>query len=174
MLLCCERMLPNFERFSDEARFGDAAILRAGLDAVWQWLRDDEIPPNLDDLREAADAQAPIAEDFRSIYTSAALDAANVTAITLEAMRDSEVAKAVEVASLARDTVDIYVQEAWQLDPGDPDFERVILADPLMQAELRRQDEDIETLTLAGKYRAFATAGLRKRARLFPTGSLSW
>jgi len=33
-----ERMLPNYQMFSEAADFGDAKILRNQIDLVWQWL----------------------------------------------------------------------------------------------------------------------------------------
>ena len=33
-----ERMLPNYQMFSDAADFGEFSLLRNQLDLIWQWL----------------------------------------------------------------------------------------------------------------------------------------
>lgn len=173
MVLCCERMIPNFDRFSKEAGFGDAAVLRIALDVAWRWLETDQLPMDLDSLRSACEEQAPSTEDFRSEFTSAALDAANAVATVLDALERWSASNAAEVAALARDTVDLYVQASRNLDPASPSFEADILADPLMQTELRRQREDLEELISLGEDRSFIVTRMRKRSSQRGAGSLS-
>lgn len=141
-----ERMLPNYRRFSDETGFGDVSVLRSALDAAWSYVESGSVPNNLDALREACDQQAPDTVQFKSIYTSAALDAANAAAIILDEVERGGDAQPVDVAMLARDTVDLFVQEITNLDPNAPNFEERILRHNLMQRELRRQREDLEAL----------------------------
>jgi uncharacterized protein YjaG (DUF416 family) len=140
------RMLPNYERFSAETGFGDASVLRRTLDAAWSWVESGKPPSDLTTLREACEKQAPDTERFRSRYTSAALDAANAAVAILDAIERPDEARPEEVASLARDTIDLFVQELMDLDPNAPNFENAVLRHDLMQRELRRQREDLETL----------------------------
>jgi uncharacterized protein YjaG (DUF416 family) len=140
------RMLPNYERFSAETGYGDVSVLKRAFDAAWSWVESEELPDDLVALREACDRQAPNTEQFRSSYTSAALDASNAAAATLDAIAHPDESRSSEVASLARDTVDLFVQELLNLDPNAPGFEEAILRHDLMQRELRRQREDLEAL----------------------------
>ena len=173
MLLCCERMLPNFERFSMDAGIGNGSALRAGLVSAWRWLETGQLPLDLNDLRNACEDQAPNTEDFHSNFTSSALDAANATAILLDALERPSASMAVEVAGLCRDTIDLYVQAVRHLDPNGPTFEVDILADPLMQTELRRQRDDLGTLIALGEDRPLAVKKMRERADQYAAGSLS-
>lgn len=140
------RMIPNYERFSAETGFGDASILRRTLDAVWSWIDFAEASNDLAALQETCEQQAPNTEDFSSRYTSAALDAVNVTATALEATAYPDKVRASEAASLARDTVDLFVQELLSLDPNSTNFEEAINRHDLMQRELQRQREDLDAL----------------------------
>ena len=62
---------------------------------------------------------------------------------------DKDIEHALEAASLARDSVDMYVQEELNGDVSK-DLETLILEHPLMQAELARQNEDINFLQALG------------------------
>jgi uncharacterized protein len=158
-----ERMIPNYRHFSAETGFGNVSALRGAFDAAWIWIESKRLPDNIAELREACEQQAPDTERFRSPYTSAALDAANVAAIVLEGLERPDEARPVDVASLARDTVDLFVQERMNLDPNAPGFEEALLRHSLMQRELRRQREDLEVLTKWSGTRE--TAGRELRAR---------
>jgi len=163
MALCCERMVPNYDRFAADSGFGDSQVLRRGIDAAWSWLESDRAPDDLKSIRAQVEQQAPNTEDFSSPFTSAALDAANAVASLLEAVDDPDGADPVEVASLARDTVDLYVQEIESLDPNDRGLEDAIRRHPLMQAELRRQRDDLAYLERWTGSRRDAARQLRAR-----------
>ena len=146
MALSCERMVPNYDRFTADSGFGDSQILRRGIDAAWSWLESDRVPDDLKSVSARVEQQAPNTEGFSSPFTSAALDAANAVASLLDAINEPDGADPVEVASLARDTVDLYVQEIENLNPNDRGLEDAIRRHPLMQAELRRQRDDLTYL----------------------------
>lgn len=155
------RMLPNYERFSNETGFGDVSILKRAFDVAWSWVETGNLPSDIAVLREACDQQAPNTEQFSSRYTSAALDAANAASATLDAIVHPNETQPAEVASLARDTVDLFIQELMKLDPNNPEFERAIQRHDLMQRELRRQREDIEALIDSSGDRAKVGCELR-------------
>jgi uncharacterized protein len=172
MALCCERMVPNYDRFTADSGFGDSRVLRRGVDAAWTWLESGRLPDDLGTLRAQAEQQAPNMEDFSSPFTSAALDAANAVASLLDAVGEPEGADPVEVAGLARDTVDLYVQEIEKLDPNDRGLEDAIRRHRLMQAELRHQRDDLANLERWAGARNDAVRQLRVKDRN-PLGSLA-
>lgn len=146
----CERLLPNYEAFSRLEQWGEPTILRSALDEVWRSLEATSLTPErLHDLQAQCEAVLPDTEDFTSLYTSAALDAGVAILETLACCRDGDPQRAATVASLARDTVDMYVQQKDHLDYADPEFEQKIAAHPLMIRELRKQREDLEELRTA-------------------------
>lgn len=147
MAACCERMLPNYETFHLQTGFGNPGVLRRGLDAVWAWVESDAPLEDTAELISQVDLQAPNTEEFKSAYTSAALDAANSIAITLEAVGGASEDGVVEVASLARDTVDLFIQQHDGLSPSDPGFEDRIMESSLMQTELTAQNQSLKELS---------------------------
>jgi hypothetical protein len=144
---CCERLLPNYYAFSIMDQWGDFDLLRKALDEVWRWLKGD--PLSLEHAVNLADkcyAVAPDTEDFSSLFTSSALDAANAIVETLWCCVDGDARRAAEVGSYAVDTIDMYIQVRDSLDPADPMFEEKIQADPLMLEELEKQAADLKAL----------------------------
>lgn len=172
MALCCQRMVPNYCRFTSDSAFGDWQILQRGIDAAWSWLASDRLPDDLGSIRLQVERQAPDTESFVSPFTSAALDAANAVACLLDGVADPENADPAEVASLARDTIDLYVQDIENLDPNAIDLEETILRHPLMQRELHRQHDALAFLERWSGTRHDAAQQLRAR-REAPAGSLT-
>jgi uncharacterized protein YjaG (DUF416 family) len=150
-LCCAERMYPNYVRFELEHGWGNSLVIRNALDVAWAQLtsQDSKIDTRL--LEQQCEAATPHTEDFDSDYVSPALDAASAAMMTLQLARTGEVGLAAEIASLARDTVDMFVQELEGLSPSDRDLESRILNHPFMQRELSRQREDLTLADSLGK-----------------------
>lgn len=163
MAACCERMLPNYEAFQAEEGWGDASVLRAALAAVWAWIATSADVQDIAALVAGCEEQAPEPGEFASLYVSSALDAANSVAAVLEALDDASVERAIEVATLSRDSVDMFVQLAGNVDVNAPDGEDDILRDPLMQRELRHQAESTRWLAHYSGERTGVAAELRER-----------
>ncbi|WP_163840514.1 DUF416 family protein [Pseudoxanthomonas sacheonensis] len=172
MAYCCERMLPNYQSFFAQTSYGKINVLRAALDYIWTWVESSQLPIDVASLTAACEQEAPDTSEFSSIYTSAALDAATAIAITLDALEKPLENQLVDVASLARDSVDLYVQERANLDPNDPLLEEKILKSDLMQAELRAQRESILMLESLSETRDLAARHLRERWSNLRKGSL--
>jgi len=172
MAYCCERMLPNYRSFQVDTGYGDVAPMRNALDAVWKWIEDGRAVPDLAVLASACEQQSPDTAEFLSIYTSAALDAATATAATLEALADATAKSVIDVASLARDTIDLFVQETEGLDPNDANLERRIIEHRLMQSELRTQKESLALLRNLQEDREKVGVDLRARWSRLVQGSL--
>jgi uncharacterized protein YjaG (DUF416 family) len=133
--------------FSEEHRWGDADALRKALD--WGWRTLDGLPiekRDLDEMRRAVDAAIPDADDFSTILVSSAMDAAIATKLLLQFVDGRKFESVLEVASLCRDTVDMYVSAGNNEVLENGTTEDLIVAHPLMQEELRRQREDARAL----------------------------
>ncbi|MBI2377228.1 MAG: DUF416 family protein [Deltaproteobacteria bacterium] len=146
-LSCSERLYPNYVVFTGEQGWGEPKTLRAALDLAWDALLG-QAPP-LDavrHLKKHVEDAGPDTGDFGTILVSSALDAATTAGLVLKLVEADDADLAVEIASLARDTVDMYVQVIEHLDPSDPAFEKKILVHRFMQAELRRQRDDLREL----------------------------
>lgn len=165
LLSLAERLLLNYVAFSREERWGDAQALRAAVDLGWTALKGADMDEaTITRALTSCEAVTPDTENFKSQFASAALDAAVTAALVLEFIKHSDSEKVIEAASLAHDTVDMFVQEREDWDPQDPDLERKILSHPLMQRELRRQREDLDFLE-GMDWRSARVADLTRRWR---------
>lgn len=84
-------------------------------------------------------------QNFKSLLTSAALDAANSVAETLDYVQDESIDHIVWVSSFARDTIDLFVQYG-KPDCSGKNLEEQIAHHPLMIAELQKQQAAIGAL----------------------------
>lgn len=147
-LSCTERLFPNYLVFAHHHSWGDSEAIREALDLAWQVLTSGMRDlPTTHHLRNRVQQAEPDTNMFDSIYVSPALDAAASAGLTLELMIDDDARHVVDIASLARDTVDMYIQEHEGMAPNDPLLERRILEHPLMQQELQRQAHDLVVLS---------------------------
>ena len=162
-LSCAERMQPSYRAFQREHLWGDAMVLQAAMDLGWRWLDGDSVDADiLSQFGTACEEQAPDTEDFQSLV-SPALDAAIAASAVMKLIETQDVEKAVEVASLSRDTVDMFVQELDQMPANAPDLEDQIRLHPLMQTELKKQSDDLTALESGGDIRQLS-AGWRSVA----------
>lgn len=146
-LSCVERMLPNYRAFQREHGWGNVQALIQGVEFAWKWIDGLIIPSaRLSEVGAACYEQAPDTEDFQSQFVSPALDAATATTVLLDLIQTGDSAKALEIASLSRDTVDMFVQELEEMQANSPSLEEQIRLHPLMQAELERQNGDLDAL----------------------------
>jgi len=147
---CCERSLPNYKAFAKEVHWGDPKVLTEALELVWRLVtikNPADMHSFTNSLLKALDAVTPDTEDdFKSILTSAALDAASSLAEALNYVLDGNIKHIESIASLMRDSIDLFVQYRDKPDYSEKNFEEKIAHDPLMIAELQKQQMDIKAL----------------------------
>lgn len=171
-LSCAERLYPNYLAFHEEQQWGNPEAIRKALDLGWQVL-DGESLERSELIKTAGmvDSIIPDADDFCTILVSSAMDAAIAAKRILQFTDNHDVESIAEIASLCRDTIDMYVSGR-----GSELFETVmsseqIMIHPLMQEELRRQREDALEL-VSPTTSPLATNTLRKRWRDQATSNL--
>jgi uncharacterized protein YjaG (DUF416 family) len=147
---CCERSLPNYKVFSREEQWGEPAVLIEASELIWRSIT---IPNSVEirsyavALLKALEAVVPDTEQgFESMFTSAALDAANSLAETIDYILDGNTSHIESVASLARDTIYLFVHYRGDSDLSRGDVENQISRDPLNIAEVEKQQSDIKVL----------------------------
>lgn len=159
---CCERLLPNYEAFSQDACWGDATPLRHALDRIWAHLGGavlaaDEAGTAL----EACEAAVPDSEEHTSLYVTAAQDACFAVCALYDFVQDPQADHIADVARFAIDSVDLYVQEIERMHPDDPRLEHKITNHWLMQRELAQQESDLEAVCAASSMGSTLLAELR-------------
>ncbi len=164
---CCERMIPNYARFSSEEKWGDLSAVRGGLDFVWDSCFQGAIGGvDVEQQLASCEAVIPDADDFSSLYVSSAQEAVFAVCTLLEFLRDRDAERVVGALRFSTDSVDLMVQEQESLDPRDPLLERKIVGHPLMQQELLRQRRDISEATRLLVGETTAWLAFRQRAAI--------
>lgn len=140
-VLVCEKLYPNYMRFQDLNNWGDHNVLKESISIMHQYLFKPELfkTDEIKELIERIDLITPNTEEFTDITTSFALDACNSIYDTLNYLVDKDIEHVVDVATYARDTVDMFVQEKSDLKSNDPGLEIKIENDQFMIAEKMRQ-----------------------------------
>lgn len=146
-LSCAERTYPNYITFAHEHKWGNPDAIRRALDIAWDSLEGTHHDAKeIESARIAVRQVEPDTDDFESAYVSPALDAAVIAEVVLSLLEQDDVELISQIASLCRDSVDMYVQSTGMIAPSSLDREVQIIHHPLMQHELRRQREELSRL----------------------------
>lgn len=136
-----ERMLPNYQMFSEVEKFGDINILRNQLSLVWQWLdKNQRVKINYEAQFIKLEAETPDPEMFTSFGVFPAVDTCMALLSLLQLMQDKDSDGVKSVSRLSENSVSYYCELTLSQDSDnvqDDDIEN----HPLMQWELATQQE---------------------------------
>lgn len=145
--LTCEKLLPNYEYFHQQTGWGNPEILKEGLVLLYDFvLKEHFNKKEVESLLAQIDLIIPDTEDFESIEVSFALDAANAVHNTLNYLLNRSLNYIFDIITNATDTVDMFIEEKYDLDMSQKDSERIISEDALMIREKDRQANLIKKL----------------------------
>ncbi len=151
-----ERMLPNYQMFSESSQFGEYALLRNQLDLVWQWLdKNNKIKININAQLNKLEEQTPDPQAFDSFGVFPALDACMAMMSLLQIMQSNDKDKDHDdiesVSRLSRNSVNYYV-ELLLIDEGATEVQASdINAHPLSIWESETQNELFDFLKFAAE-----------------------
>jgi len=167
-LLVLERLLPSPIAFSKDTHL-DVSSYLAARDYVWTALGG---IPDLSRGRSLNDAclrDAPDTEKFSHDLTSFALDAALAVSDILEFIADGRLDHTLSVSTHATDSVYLFVSGPGSSSSLPPGRAVEIEKHPLVQGELRRQEEDFKFLSgLPDAFNSETISLLRARASAQP------
>lgn len=141
-----ERMLPNYQMFSEAENFGEYRVVRNQLDLIWQWLdKNSRCKINFTAQLTKLEEQTPNPEHFDSFGVFPALDTCMAIMSLLQAMQDKDDEAFSNVGRLSENSVRFYVELmlADELDENSDSeiTEEDINQHPLMQWEIATQNE---------------------------------
>jgi uncharacterized protein YjaG (DUF416 family) len=151
-----ERMLPNYQMFSESSQFGDYAMLRNQLDLVWQWLdKNNSIKININAQLNKLEEQTPDPEAFDSFGVFPALDVCMAMMSLLQLIqsngKDNDHEDITSVSRLSHNSVSYYV-ELLLLDEGATDVQTTDVNEhPLSVWEKETQDELFDFIKFAAE-----------------------
>jgi len=145
-----ERMLPNYQMFSQAANFGEYSLLRNQLDLFWQKLSDRKIKINTEAQLIKLEPQIPDPEKFDFFGVFPALDTCMALMSLLQGGQDSGVDHIEQVSKLSQNSVSYYLEQLLATEFEDQDDLLAAIAQhPLMQWEVATQQELYDLLLSA-------------------------
>jgi uncharacterized protein YjaG (DUF416 family) len=162
-----ERMLPNYQMFSEAADFGNAKVLRNQLDIIWQWLdNSNTVKINCEAQLLKLETETPDPEAFDFFGVFPALDACMAMSALWQLMQvkpmkknkvtDVEIDDVQSISRLSHNSVSYYVELLLlqEVDEATMTEEFTISAEqidehPLMQWEKDTQNELFDFLQFA-------------------------
>lgn len=159
---CAERQLPGYVAFSKTTGRGDPDALRAILERVWrdvmgERMADEELAVVLD----RCTSLIPQEDEGPWVTEQAyAEDAASAVVYALRARKAGESQEAAYAARVAYEALDHHVINRLGIE-----VDAEVLAHPIVQEELARQQRDLDELHTFGGDPAEVIARLRDRAR---------
>jgi len=160
-LLVFERMLPSLIAFSKDTGFDDSCFLR-GRDVAWSALQNGVV-----DVTQSQQCigSAPDTEEFSHELTSCALNAALAMNDIMEFIADSRTDHVDFISTLAKDSIELYLSSDEPV-VSSPEKDRKVKEHPLMQEEVRRQQEDAAFLSgLPDEFDAQTVSAMRARSK---------
>jgi Protein of unknown function (DUF416) len=164
---CAQRLASGYDRYAAETGAGEPATLAAALASLWDALIE---PPPPEELMELADQILDIVPDTLgdwTVSTQYAEDAAAATVYALRCAATGDPGDAVLTAARAYESVDAILLYELDLDFAGAEQEAQLRVHPLTQAELARQERDLDELADAADVRAVVPR-LRERALAEP------
>ena len=150
---CASRIIPVFDRFRLETRWGDIEPMLRAMDTIWGSTENAVLPMSsiIERLLAECEDQVPDSEEFHSLFTSGAQDSVFAVCSLLDFCTDMQPERLALAARYPTDCIDLYVQEVENMRASDADLEANILRHPLMQQELKRQKRDLHLLIQMGR-----------------------
>lgn len=130
-----QRMLPNYQLFSQSTGFGDPAIAESMLNLIWEWCMSPQNKFNAPVQLEKLEEIIPDVDNFESFGVYPALDFCMALSSMLLAFSKEHEFPAVTIAKLSQGSVEAYII-ATSEDELD---NQQIKQDPLMEFEIETQ-----------------------------------
>jgi uncharacterized protein len=162
---CCERVLPAYEAFSREEKWGDPEPLRVAVARVWASVLGTPLEvAEAEELSRLCEHQVHhLDEPFGSLFTAPAQDAAIAVVGTVECAVNGAVATAAGVAEHALEAFEAYVDATE--GEGSIFDQELIDSSPVYQAELGSQRKDLSLLNKSSEIDEELVEHLRERSR---------
>ncbi len=146
-VLICEKLLPNYRQFNEKEEWGNIEILEEAIVMLYQFLQDIDLnDAELDGIYEKIIEVTPDVGLFEGDLASYALDTCSAVSDSVEFLLSEDLSYLLNIASIARDTVDTFVQESELAGDFGDDFEMKIAQNEYMQREFKRQHDLLDKL----------------------------
>lgn len=146
---CAERILPAYGWFHERTGRGDPRALEGALDQVWATLQGGD-PAGLRAQYDVAEALVPYEDDSWVDECAFAQHAAGAVAYAIGSALNGDAREAAWAARQVYEAIDLRVTSDDTVDMNAERAEEAIASDPRIQAELRRQQRDLDAVRRVG------------------------
>ncbi|QXN24002.1 Protein of uncharacterised function (DUF416) [Shewanella putrefaciens] len=158
----CQRMLPNYQLFSEVCEFGDPAVLSTVLDLLWQSQYDNKLKFNIDVHLQRLEDNTPEPADFDNYGVYPAMDAVVALSTLLGAIQTDLEEDITNISKLSSSTVANYIETISDVDLTDDALDDYVFAHEVMEEERELQNTLLEIIEENPKITAELVKGLRK------------
>lgn len=149
-----ERMLPNYQLFSQVMNYGDASLLRHTLDLVWEWLAVKKAKINFSRLADELAEVTPEINHFDCFGVYPAVDTATALDALLNGIEQRDGAELVNVAKISQASVARLIEyESAELDiTSEAELKQHVRKHSLMQYEMDCLAELLEQVSAVRQF----------------------
>ncbi|NMH65775.1 YjaG family protein [Shewanella salipaludis] len=158
----CQRMLPNYQLFSEVCKFGEPAVLSTVLELLWQAQYDPKLKFNIDVQLQRLEDNTPEPSDFEAYGVYPAMDAVVALSTLLGAIQGKIEEDIVNISKLSSSTVANYIEAISDVELEDDAMDDFIFAHPVMEEEKALQNTLLEIIEENPKITADLVKGLRQ------------
>ncbi|MGX9461931.1 YjaG family protein [Shewanella sp. A14] len=161
-LALCQRMLPNYQLFSEVCEFGQPQVLSTALDLLWQSQYDKKLKFNVDVHLQRLDENTPEPNEFEAYGAYPAMDAA-VAIATLMAAIDGKIEEDItNISKLSSSTVANYIEAISDESLMDEALDEFVFSHPVMEEEKELQGMLLDIIEANPVVNSELVKGLRK------------
>lgn len=166
---CAERQMRSYRLFKAQWLRAAPDAMQGALDDIWNRPYEVDDAGAFEEYVEGLMALIPQEASMQNSWSQEATNAQNAGMAVVYALRTmlrGEPQEAAWAARVAYEALDNFVINNEGIDPSTPGGQARVLMHPLIQAELRRQERDIqELLATSGQEITDAIMSLRARAK---------
>ncbi|QNH61587.1 DUF416 family protein [Hymenobacter sediminicola] len=137
--LTCAKMQPLYAAFCESESWGNSGVYEDGIQALFSFALTNSADEAVRVLPEF-EQWFPDLDDFESILTSYAFDSSVALTEALLFVSTQDNIHFENHLTAATDCIDMFVQDLLDLDPNQPDLNKIIEASGYMQREFARRN----------------------------------
>ncbi|MBR9726517.1 YjaG family protein [Shewanella intestini] len=162
----CQRMLPNYQLFSEVCEFGNPQVLSTALELLWQSQYDKKLKFNIDVHVQRLEDNTPEPTEFDAYGAYPAMDAVVAISTLLSAISSQAEDDIVNISKLSSSTVAHYVEalcgEECDDNITEAQLDDFIFAHPVMIEEKNMQSMLLDVIEQEPKPSTEMIKALRK------------
>jgi uncharacterized protein YjaG (DUF416 family) len=158
----CQRMLPNYQLFSEVCEFGEPKVLSTALELLWQSQYDKKLKFNIDVHLQRLEDNTPDPGQFEAYGVYPAMDAAVGISMLIAAIDAKNEEDITNISKLSSSTVANYIEAISDESLTDEALDDFVFAHEVMQEEKALQESLLDIIEANPTIDAELVKGLRK------------